>query len=412
MAADSVSYAAVLKELWPQRRINNMAYAGSAVWALMNKDEKFKEEVKHIAFRYGNGAGRSATFSEAQASVSSVKLGKFQISRKNNYGLGVVDGDTLEATEDDRGALIDALDTEVNAALEQLTNDTSQDLWGVGDGVKGVVGSISTVDLTLASPEDAVNFNVDERITAAATATGALRDSGDYVTIVGINRGTGVLTADANWSNIASITAGDSLFVKGDEANTGALRKITGIPGYIPASDPSATLFQGLDRTTDIERLSGIRQLNGDTAFGTITESVKSLLALIRHRGGRRAMPKHLFFNPIDLDNLDTELGSRREFTQVDVKGADVGFEAIRFRSSIGTVMAMEDQYVPRGRVWAMDMRTWTMHTLKSAPRIIQHDGNRVLRQSDADAVELRAVLRGEPVCDAPGWNGTTAIPT
>lgn len=413
MAATQATYDPVIKELWPQRRINNMAFEGSAVFALMRKEEDFYEKIKHIAFQYANNQGRSATFADAQAIAGNAQLEDFLVTKISDYAVGIVNGETLETTKHKDAALVSAIDNETKGALEELSNTLAFDLWRAGSGARGnvAVGGIATVNLTLANVEDAKNFEVGMQVVAAATETGALRNSGASAIITGINYSTGVLTSSSNWTaQIAALVDGDFLFPRGDaQAGGSALRKVSGIPAWIPSGTVSATPFFGAVRTVHEARMAGHRQ--DGTGMGTFTEATKRLAARIATRGGRRAKPDTVFFNFEDLDRLDSELGDNRRYERVDVDEADVGFEAIVFSTPVGRMRAIGDQHVPRGFAWMLQMNTWVFGSVDGVPRIIQHDGNRMLRQGAADGVEFRAVYRGQPWCDAPGWNGVTSLP-
>jgi hypothetical protein len=409
MAADQTTYAAVLKQLWPQRRINNLAFQFSAFWAMVEKEQDFYEDIKHVALQYGNPQGRSADFATAQTNAGAARLAKFQVTRISDYAVGIVNGETLEVTRHNKGALLSAIENETKSSLEELANTLSFDLWSVGDGVRGVAGTVgASPDLVLSDVNDVVNFEVGMEIVMAATRTGAIRAGSASIT--DIDPDTGTLTSDADWNaQITLPVATDFLFVQGDAANAGAIKKVSGVPAWIPTTTPTATPFFGLDRTTHTDRLGGVRQVG--TGFGTIAETVKALGAKIRYRSGRRARPDTCFMNTLDIDNLDIELGSNRRYTRVDVENADIGFDAIEFATPAGRIRAVEDRYVPVGSIWMTQMNTWKFASVDGAPRIIQHDGNRMLRQTSADGVEFRAVYRGQLYNDAPGWTGYSSLP-
>ena len=276
--------------------------------------------------------------------------------------------------------------------------------------MRGAVGSgLSSADLVLADINTVVNFEVGMTVQLALTRTGAVRVGTAVISDIDPDTGT-LTTAGGNWDvQITTPANGDFIFVEGDAANTGALVKASGVPAWVPTTTPTATTFFGLDRTSHTDRLGGIRQ--DGTGFGTIAETIKALGAKIRFRGGRRARPDVVFMNTLDIDNLDIELGSNRRYTRVDVPDADVGFDAIEFATPAGRIRAIEDRYLPPGNAWMLQMNTWKFGSVDQAPRIIQHDGNRLLRQSAADGVEFRAVYRGQLWCDAPGWNGYTSLP-
>lgn len=411
-SANLTSMDAVVRELWPQQRVNNLTYQASAFWGMVGKDPKFTEKKRHIALRYGNPQGRSATFSTAQTNATASKFDDFEITRISDYAVGTIDGETLEATEDNKAALVDALETETEGALDELANTLSFDLWKAGSGSRGRVATsgITTTSLTLATRDDVVNFEVNMEVVVGSSETAAVRSGS--ATITGIDYDNGKLTTDSNWtSQISGATDADYIFVQGDAQNGGsAVKKVSGVSAWIPTSAPSATTFFGIDRTAHNIRLGGVR--HDGSGDGTIKEALKNLAAKIRFYGGRRAKPDVVFLNTMDLNKLDLELGNERRYERIDVKDADVGYDAITFHTPAGVVRAVEDRYVPQGYAWMLMMSTWEFASLKAAPRMIRHDGLNVARQSSADGVEYRAVYRGQLSCDAPGWNGVATLPS
>ena len=50
-------------------------------------------------------------------------------------------------------------------------------------------------------------------------------------------------------------------------------------------------------------------------------------------------------------------------------------------------------------------MNVWKLYSLGKAPRILDSDGMRFLRDSNADSVEVRVGYYAQLGCRAPGWN-------
>ncbi len=57
-----------------------------------------------------------------------------------------------------------------------------------------------------------------------------------------------------------------------------------------------------------------------------------------------------------------------------------------------------------------LQLNTWTLETLNGAPRILDLDGNRMLRNSTADSYQIRVGYYGNMTCEAPGWNAYFAL--
>jgi hypothetical protein len=52
-----------------------------------------------------------------------------------------------------------------------------------------------------------------------------------------------------------------------------------------------------------------------------------------------------------------------------------------------------------------LQMDVWKLYSLGAAPKLLNQDGNRVLRQSDEDGVEIRTGYYAQLGCRAPGFN-------
>lgn len=409
MGADSTTYDPVLAELWPQRRINNLMFEGAKFVALCQRSQDFTEKIKHVALQYGNPQGRSAAFDKAKANVGSAKFKEFGVTIVSDYGYGEVDGITLERTQSDRAALVNALERESKGAIDELVNSTAKDTWKEGDGVLGQIatGGITGNVITLESGQ-AKFFEEDMTLVAAATKTGSLRDSGDTMTVTAVDYDANTITVSLV-ANITGLAAGDYLFVEGDAADGGSLKKLTGVRLWIPTPDDTVGTLFGVDRTVHPTRLAGHR-LDG-SGLASKEAAIKRLIAQIRDRSGPRARPRDVWMNPMDLDDLTTELGAKKDYARVDVKDADIGFDAVTFRGPGGMVRVHDDSWIPEGYAWACDMRTWHFDSLGSAPKPITHDGSRVDRLAASDGIELRAVSRHQLYNDGPGWNGCVKLP-
>jgi len=57
-----------------------------------------------------------------------------------------------------------------------------------------------------------------------------------------------------------------------------------------------------------------------------------------------------------------------------------------------------------------LQMDTWTLNSLGAAPHILDLDGNRMLREANNDAYEVRVGFYGNLSCNAPGYNSRVAL--
>ncbi len=405
MAVSLTSSDAVLKTLWPQSRVEDTVYADHPLFAMMPKMESFYGKNLVLAVRYADTQGRSTVFSIAQANAGAFASKAFTLTRVKDYQVCQLDSETIEATENDKGALISALDTELESGFSNLSRSLATSLYGNGSGALGQGATITdTNTITLANIDDIAKFEVGMMLVAGATETGDLRGSGsgDNTPVLTIDRDLGTFTILV--SDISSLGATDYYFVDGDGANnSGVLQKVTGLLGWLPTTAPTATTFFGMDRSVDKTRLGGLRI---DCTGLNPEEAVVTVLSKQSREGGR---PSHFMCNHRDFRGIEISIGSKVEYETASV--GNIGFTGIKIIGPKGPVTAYADQDCSSGRAFSLQMNTWKLYSLKKAPRIFDRDGNKLSRVYNADSWEARIGYFAQLGCTFPGANANVTMP-
>lgn len=392
---DQVSAAFALKDLWSDERIKTEAYRDHPYYAMVPKMESWKGKAFHYGVGYGNPQARSASISTAIANKGNSTGEAFIITSAKDYSVFSVDDETILATEDE-GAQIEALDYESRGAMLQLKNSIAHALWNDGSGKLGQVGALAGSKVTLTDPEDIVEFEVGMKLRASATLSGGVLRTG-VITIATIDRDEGSFTFT---STITGLAVSDFLYAEGDYD-----AKAKGVSSWIPAILTN-TLFFGVDRTKDSERLGGIRFPNGDQ--NTQRETLLRLMHRV-HRG--RGRPKHIFERGDMYANLEIEMGSSVQYVETPHEEIDIGFTGILIHGRYGKAVVYADDDVPGAVAFALEMESWELMSRKMAPHLKQTDGQRVVREANADGVEGRWASYFQLRCKYPGHNGRTALP-
>lgn len=90
----------------------------------------------------------------------------------------------------------------------------------------------------------------------------------------------------------------------------------------------------------------------------------------------------------------------------VDLKAnAEIGFRGIMINGPRGPIKVVADQNCPSDRAFMLQMNTWKLYSLGKAVRIQDADGMKFLRESTADALEVRIVSWAQLGCRAPGFS-------
>ncbi len=392
-----------LKEHYKDLRVKNMVYKDNPLLALMPKYEQFGGENMPIPTQYGIANRRSATFGTGQALDTATSLARFVLTRVKDYSFASITGESIKATESNADAFLKYATLEIDGAIQSLTRSIAIGLYGDGSGKIGQVGSTTgtsgTQTITLSNVEEITNFEVGMVLRIATNTTSALEN--DVLTISEVDRDLGTIKVVIT-SSSGNLSAGDALFQSGDYVSASDRLKISGLEAWIPAGTP-ANLF-GVTRTADRTRLAGVPF---DGSSMPIEEALVSAASRLAREGGS---PDHCFMDYTQFANLEKALGSKVVYDKVSSDDADIGFQALSIIGPKGPIRVIADQNCTPNVAYLLQMDTWSLNSLGAAPHILDLDGNRMLRESSADAYEVRVGFYGNVGCTAPGYNSRVAL--
>jgi len=403
--ASTTSLAYILKTIYPNG-LASVGYENSPALALIKKRTDFTGENQAVPLRYGNQTGRSADFARALVLKRPSTGKKFLVTRARDYCLGGIDAEAMKAAMSS-GAIAEGLKNEIESMAYSMTRSLSSALFRTGGGVIGVVGSgAATNTITLTSPDDIVNFEVGMTLDGSATPGfgGVPIQGGTTAVITAVDRIAGTITAAAAWNagtGIAGLVNGWYLFQSGDYGS-----KIKGLNAWVPSAAPApGDNFFGVDRSSDVTRLAGLRV----GALSTIEETLLFAVSLVGREGGK---VDTIFMHPLDFKDLVTALGSKVMYTQVGPSTtAPVGFKAVEIIGTTGPVKVISDLNCPRGQAFALQLDTWCLWSLGDLIHTVDDDGNKMLRDATSDSVEIRMRSFAQLVCAAPGYNAVVTLP-
>lgn len=407
---DTTALSAVLKTKYTQKAVRNLCYPKNAFFAMVQKRTDFNGKNKVVAFQNGSPQGLGTSVANAQAGKTASVYNAVTVTRNAYYVTASVTGEAIRASKGDTGALIEGLTREVDNAYYSIVRQISAALFRNGGGAIGQISSgssVGTATITLSTPADVVNFEVGMKLSASVddgTAAGGLRSSGAVVTLTGIDRDLGTLTASGNWSSgIAAVAAGDYLF-RNSNAGTGTSdynAVLKGVPAWCPATAPGGSdSFFGLNRSSDATRLAGIRY-NGNG--GPIEETlIEAAARAVRES----AQPTHVWMNPLDASNLVKALGSKVLYDRSkSLDDPDFAFSSIKLIGPAGDLDVVRDLNVPKGTCFMTQTDAWYLESAGDMPSILDDDGLTIIRSATSDDYEVRIGYYGQLICEAPGWN-------
>ena len=380
------TFAAALKQHYTDQKIENMVYKDNPFLAMISKYEDFGGENLKLPVKYGIPMGRSATFADAQNNKTASQLKAFLLTRNSDYAIASIKNETIEASKGNANAFIEAATFEIDGAIEAATRSLAISLYGDGSGQLGVVGSIDTTGtndaITLATIQDITNFEVGMELNFGTATTNR--------ELLLINRDTGVMEVDTS----SGATATEAIYVDGDKD-----LMLTGLGGWLPSTAPtSGDSFFGVDRSADSSRLGGIRF---DGSSLPLEEALIGAAARVAREGGK---PDVCFVNYSNFADLEKALGSKVSYVDVKVN-PEIGFRGILIHGPRVPIKVVPDQNCPNGVAYMLQMDVWKLYSLGKAPKILDSDGLKFLRESAADAVEARIGYYAQVGCRAPGFN-------
>jgi len=364
MAMSATAVSALLKEMYPDDVLQNLVY-------------------------------------ESNPLSSGTALQAFLLTYAENYSIASVTGKVARASRNNEGAFAKALELEMDGALKALANDVASSLYRTADGWKAQVNAepaeAGTTVITLKNVEDITGFEVGMVVNIWSAVSGGSQRSTDGSdvswTITNVDRDDGKITLDDAYTASGTIAANDYIFIEGDRGE-----KLSGLLDWIPASAPGATLFYGVDRSIDTTRLGGVR-VSGSAL--PIEDALLKLAARIGREGGS---PDCCFLSFSKYNELVTSLGAKVQFTEFKV--GEVGFAGVLIHGPKGPIKVYPDAQCPDNYGWMLSLKTWKLYSMGKAFQIDDLDGNKVLRSSSSDGVDIRCVSYVNLGCHAPGFNG------
>lgn len=413
MAANtSTSYSALLKDMWPQDEIYDLLYENMPFLAMVPKDTEFYEKVRHIALGYGTGQGIGSDFATAKAAKSASKESEFQVTTVTHYSLFSITRRLIRQSKNKRGAIVAALARESELALKGWKRELAINLPGNGGAARARGNSSWTITgsvVTLSDINQIVNFEIGMQLQSASTDGTSGSVNTGYVTVAGIDPDAGTFTTVESNIQVAipAVANSDYWFRNGD---FGAVVK--GVASFIDATGGSSTpsLF-GMTRSDMPTRKAGVR-VAGSTLLPR--EAAMKAAKEIFIMGGK---PSHYFLHPNDYLNLQLDLSSAGVLLNMKEPGAAIGeykfgmpFDGIGFMGPAGVVKCFPDYTFSSAVGELMDLRTWRLASTGELCYLDDEDGNRILREENADAYEGRVVGDYALYCEAPGYNARVAL--
>lgn len=399
---DLNSFDAVLKTKFDKRPPEYLKWEDKPLHTLLKKKEDFSGKGLVYTIKVGLPAGTSNTFSSAKANQGifyDTNTGMYvdlTLTLAKYYGVHSIEDLTMNVAKGQEGTFLDGQLEMIQSIMDSVEEQVAIAEYRSGSGSIGKRASISSNTITLSNAEDSHNFEVGQKIVAAAAETaGALRAGSAIVVAVDYDAGT--VTVD-NAAGITDFANNDFLFLDGNR-NLG----LKGLAAWIPDTAPtSGDNFFGVDRSSNPVRLAGSR-LNA--ASLTIEEALVKMSHTIAKLGGKPDIALMSFDRHQELVN---SLGSKVQY--VEHKVGTIGFKTLIVEGPKGAIKCVADSHCPNNRIYVLTSSTWELHSAKAVPHIVQGDGLRIMRAADQMSYEVRVAAYCQMATRAPGFNGVIKL--
>jgi hypothetical protein len=402
------SFGAALKVYYTNDKVESVVLDDNPLLALLPKMTKFEGSTLPIPIIIGLPNGRSASFATAQTNAASSRIESFVLTRVKNYGVALIDNETMKASGSNKGAWFEARTQEIDGILKQVSRSLAIQLYGTGSGALGAfTATVTNSYFTVTNIDDITNFTLNQRVVFGAAPEGTAPVAGALY-VVQLDRDLGQVYCSTTLggaaqalNTVATGAPGGSMIAAGfvyPQGDTGGVA-ISGLRAWLPDAAPGAALFFGVDRTADTTGLGGIRF---DGSALSIEEALQKAAYKAKQLGAR---PSHVFMNPVTFGELAISLGSKVIYDVAKSTDGKFGFDALVLHTPAGKIKVVADANCPSTRAFMLTIDTWKLCSLGPAPQVLQTDGNYVLRTANADSVEVRTGYYAQLGCSAPGWN-------
>lgn len=346
-----------------------------------------------------NPQGYGGTLAKAQAGSSQTSGGniggfKWTVSM-GDYAAVVEIGDkVIAASRNDVGAFFQNKKEEIEGLYRGWGDIFESYMLRDGGHSLGSF-TISSGVCTLVNKQDIRNFETGQILDVSAndgTSTAhVIIASAGLGYVVAVNYNTGVFTVAATSGGTAATptnwTGTMYAFRTGDfGGDTSPNRIVFGYGSFCPAADPSATSFEGVVRTVDIVKRSGVRLVAADVAGMGIEQRLKKLATKMSSRG---KPGKKVLIHDEQWLQLATSFEARGN-RPIDGKTGIFSYPKLQMASPKGVMDIFASSFMPVDAAYMFDPEAIRFATYDGFPKVINGDGLQMLRKATTNDYEFR----------------------
>ena len=382
MAVNLTNADSALKSIYLDAISHQLDNNVNPLLAAINKstNDVWGKEVRKLA-TYGINGGIGAGTEDGSLPASAGNNYKqFVTTLKNLYGVIEISDKAIRASENNAGAFVSLLNSEMEGLIRASSFNFGRMLFGNGSGKLAtpirVDGNVIEVDSTRNLMEGMI---IDVRSDA-----GEIYDNMGDLKILQIDRANNKVTVQKTFSIEDNLPELSQITIQGSFNN-----EITGIDAIFNNS----TLY-GLEKEENPwmkaykkENVGEISELTIQTALDTIEEnSGKGVNFIVCSWGVRRALQQVFAMNKRVIDNMEL----------------NGGFRAISYNG----IPIVADRFCPEGTMYLLNTDDFTLHQLCDWQWLADDDG-KVLKQVPGKPVYTATLVKyADLICARPNGQG------
>jgi hypothetical protein len=345
----------------------------------------FTGKLREVKLTVGDGTGGSSDFAKALANRGPSKHVTFSVYRKKDYVVGSLENEAIKALKGDKGAVLDALKTELKLKGNEMGDRIRRRFWGSEGGSLGKVSAVSGSTMTLTNASDMRHHKEGKLIELASdNGTGSSPSGGrtGTLTTTKVDIASKLLTFSADVAaTISGAAADDFLFHPGDYGTAPS-----GVLAWTPITKPTGS-FLGVDRTKQPDLTSGFRF---DGQGGDMIETLNDGCAVSFEYG--TADERFCYMNGADFARLMNTMAGTSTNTRT-VNGRDMfaaeSWKGLVVYTPYGEVTCVAEPGVPKGYAVVTNPEDWCVLSLDELPHF---SDTKFQQESAADAQQFRLI--------------------
>ena len=341
------------------------------------------KEVKQLAIHGLNGGIGAGTEDGALPTARGNRYTQFTSTLKNLYGTIEISDKALKASENNSGAFVSLLNSEMDGLIKASSFNLGRMLFGDGSGVLAEVVAVnggSTFKLNTVSPL------MEGMIIDFRDEDGELIEGATEREVISVDRLTKTIKVSGTTLTDEEVPEDSIVSVHGSYGN-----EITGLAAIF---DDSISTLYGVDKATNSWIKPRVK-----TQAGSLTEAaIQNVLDSIEEAGGE---PANLIITSFGVRRAFINLLSQNKRTvdSVDLAG---GFKGLSYNG----IPVVADRFCPASTMYLLNTKDFTLNQLCDWQWLTGDDG-KVLRQVPGKPVYTATLVKyAELVCSRPYAQG------